>query len=199
MNATALYTADKCEVWCGTQMARRFAATLEASELPAEKMRRQQAAARRRFRPARPDRLCAAGRADRQADAGHADQAAVDARRGHDARRYHPITQCKLTAGFDADNNLTPSTCGSPASPSLRACGRSTGQRMDPATLPVSTPRATRVPATRCQSRKDGLAGDPHVEGRQIVVGIEARGQLALRDPGDSGRASCPLRASTAA
>ena len=21
--------------------------------------------------------------------------------------RYHPITQCKMTAGFDADNNLT--------------------------------------------------------------------------------------------
>ena len=38
MNATALYTADKCEVWCGTQNGEAaFAATLEASGLPAEK------------------------------------------------------------------------------------------------------------------------------------------------------------------
>ena len=38
MNATALYTPDKCEVWCGTQNGEAaFAATLEASGLPAEK------------------------------------------------------------------------------------------------------------------------------------------------------------------
>ena len=38
MNATALYTADKCEVWCGTQNGEAvFAATLEASGLPADK------------------------------------------------------------------------------------------------------------------------------------------------------------------
>ena len=49
-------------------------------------MRRAQADARRRLRPARPDRLCPPGRADRQGDAGHADQAAVVARGGHDAR-----------------------------------------------------------------------------------------------------------------
>ena len=49
-------------------------------------VRRAQTDARRRLRPARPDRLCPAGGAHRQADAGHADQAAVVARRGHDAR-----------------------------------------------------------------------------------------------------------------
>src|SRR4029079_13951527 len=38
MNATALYTPDKCEVWCGTQNGEAaFAVTMEASGLPAEK------------------------------------------------------------------------------------------------------------------------------------------------------------------
>src|SRR5450756_1403998 len=38
MNATALYTAEKCEVWCGTQNGEAaFAAVLEASGLPADK------------------------------------------------------------------------------------------------------------------------------------------------------------------
>src|SRR3982074_3497977 len=38
LNATALYTADKCEVWCGTQNGEAaFAAVLEASGLPANK------------------------------------------------------------------------------------------------------------------------------------------------------------------
>src|SRR5262249_16524670 len=38
MNATALYTPDKCEVWCGTQNGEAaFAAVLEASGLPAGK------------------------------------------------------------------------------------------------------------------------------------------------------------------
>ena len=46
-------------------------------------MRRAQADARRRLRPARPDRLRPPGGSDRQADAGHADQAALVARRGH--------------------------------------------------------------------------------------------------------------------
>src|SRR6202045_3631801 len=38
MNATALYTADRCEVWCGTQNGEAaFAAVLEGSGLPADK------------------------------------------------------------------------------------------------------------------------------------------------------------------
>src|ERR1700754_3102698 len=38
LNATALYTADKCEVWTGTQNGEAvFAAVLEASGLPAER------------------------------------------------------------------------------------------------------------------------------------------------------------------
>ena len=38
MNATALYTGDRCDVWCGTQNGEAaFAAVLEVSGLPADK------------------------------------------------------------------------------------------------------------------------------------------------------------------
>ena len=108
MNATALYTADKCEVWCGTQNGEAaFAATLEASGLPADKCdvhkqllgggfgRRgqtdyvRQAVEIARQMPGTPIKLLWS----REEDMTHG--------------RYHPVTQCKLTAGFDADNNLT--------------------------------------------------------------------------------------------
>jgi isoquinoline 1-oxidoreductase beta subunit len=108
LNATALYTADKCEVWCGTQNGEAaFAATLEASGLPADKCevhkqmlgggfgRRgqtdyvRQAVAIARQMPGTPIKLLWSREEDMQ----------------HGA--YHPITQCKLTGAFDADNNLT--------------------------------------------------------------------------------------------
>ena len=55
MNATALYTPDKCEVWTGTQNGEAaFAAVLEASGLPADKCEVHKHDARRRLRPARP-------------------------------------------------------------------------------------------------------------------------------------------------
>ena len=107
MNATALYTADKCEVWCGTQNGEAaFAATLEASGLPAEKCdvhklmlgggfgRRgmtdyvRQAVAIAKQMPGTPVKLIWS----REEDMAHG--------------RYHPVTQCKLTGAFDADNNL---------------------------------------------------------------------------------------------
>ncbi|CUT10872.1 Isoquinoline 1oxidoreductase beta subunit EC 139916 [Bradyrhizobium sp.] len=107
MNATALYTADKCEVWCGTQNGEAaFAATLEASGLPAEKCdvhkvmpgggfgRRgqtdyvRQAVMIAKQMPGTPIKLLWS----REEDMAHG--------------RYHPITQCKITGAFDADNNL---------------------------------------------------------------------------------------------
>lgn len=107
MNATALYTADKCEVWCGTQNGEAaFAAVLEASGLPAEKCdvhkvmpgggfgRRgmtdyvRQAVIIARQMPGTPVKLLWS----REEDMAHG--------------RYHPITQCKMTGAFDADNNL---------------------------------------------------------------------------------------------
>jgi isoquinoline 1-oxidoreductase subunit beta len=108
LNATALYTADKCEVWCGTQNGEAaFAATLEASGLPADKCevhkqilgggfgRRgqtdyvRQAVAIAKQMPGTPIKLLWS----REEDMQHG--------------TYHPVTQCKLTGAFDADNNLT--------------------------------------------------------------------------------------------
>lgn len=107
MNATALYTADKCEVWCGTQNGEAaFAAVLEASGLPAEKCdvhkvmlgggfgRRgqtdyvRQAVIIAKEMPGTPIKLLWS----REEDMAHG--------------RYHPVTQCKMTGAFDADNNL---------------------------------------------------------------------------------------------
>jgi isoquinoline 1-oxidoreductase subunit beta len=108
LNATALYTADKCEVWCGTQNGEAaFAATLEASGLTADKCdvhkqivgggfgRRgqtdyvRQAVAIAKQMPGTPIKLLWS----REEDMQHG--------------KYHPITHCKLTGAFDADNNLT--------------------------------------------------------------------------------------------
>ncbi|MCK1735828.1 xanthine dehydrogenase family protein molybdopterin-binding subunit [Bradyrhizobium sp. 138] len=107
MNATALYTADKCEVWCGTQNGEAaFAAVLEASGLPPEKCdvhkvmlgggfgRRgqtdyvRQAVLIAKEMPGTPVKLLWS----REEDMAHG--------------RYHPITQCKMTGAFDANNNL---------------------------------------------------------------------------------------------
>ncbi|ERF80627.1 MAG: isoquinoline 1-oxidoreductase, beta subunit [Bradyrhizobium sp. DFCI-1] len=107
MNATVLYTPDKCEVWCGTQNGEAaFAAALEASGLPAEKVdvhklmlgggfgRRgmtdyvRQAVAIAKQMPGTPIKLLWS----REEDMQHG--------------KYHPVTQCKLTGAFDADDNL---------------------------------------------------------------------------------------------
>jgi isoquinoline 1-oxidoreductase subunit beta len=108
MNATALYTADKCEVWCGTQNGEAaFAAVLEGSGLSADKCdvhkqilgggfgRRgqtdyvRQAVDIAKQMPGTPIKLLWS----REEDMTHG--------------RYHPITQCKISAALDADNNLT--------------------------------------------------------------------------------------------
>ena len=107
LNATALYTPDKCEVWCGTQNGEAaLAAVLEAAGLPADKCdvhkhlvgggfgRRgqtdyvRQAVDIAKQMPGTPIKLLWS----REEDMTHG--------------RYHPVTQCKLTAGLDADNNL---------------------------------------------------------------------------------------------
>jgi isoquinoline 1-oxidoreductase subunit beta len=107
MNATALYTADKCEVWCGTQNGEAaFAATLEASGLPAEKCD--------------VHKLMLGGGFGRRGMTDYVHQAVAIAKqmRGTPVKliwsreedmahgKYHPVTQCKLTGAFDADNNL---------------------------------------------------------------------------------------------
>jgi isoquinoline 1-oxidoreductase beta subunit len=108
LNATALYTSDKCEVWCGTQNGEAaFAATLEASGLPADKCD--------------VHKLMLGGGFGRRGHTDYVRQAVAIAKqmpgtpikllwtREEDMQHgtYHPVTQCKMTGGFDADNNLT--------------------------------------------------------------------------------------------
>ena len=108
LNATALYTPEKCEVWTGTQNGESaFAAVVAASGLPAEKCdvhklmlgggfgRRgfddyvTQAVLIAKQLPGTPVKLLWS----REEDMAHG--------------KYHPVTQCKLTAAFDADKTLT--------------------------------------------------------------------------------------------
>ena len=107
MNATALYTPDKCEVWCPTQNGEAaLAATSESSGLPVAKCdvhktllgggfgRRgrsdyvQQAVKIAMQMPGTPVKLIWT----REEDMTHC--------------QYHPITQCKLRGGLDASGNL---------------------------------------------------------------------------------------------
>ena len=107
MNATARYTADKCEVWCGTQNGEAaLAATAEAAELPVAKCDVY--------------KLLLGGGFGRRGRADYVRQAVLVARQMpgtpikliwsreedmmHDA--YHPTTMCKLTGGLDAQGNL---------------------------------------------------------------------------------------------
>ena len=108
LNATALYAPDKCEVWTGTQDAElAYTVTAKVSGLPPEKCdihkvmlgggfgRRnapdyvRQAVLIAKQMPGTPVKLLWS----REEDMTHG--------------KYHPLTQCKLTGAFDADNNLT--------------------------------------------------------------------------------------------
>ncbi|WP_088287001.1 molybdopterin cofactor-binding domain-containing protein [Ideonella sp. A 288] len=108
MNATARYTAERCEVWCPTQNGEAaLAATAEASGLPAAQCdvhkihlgggfgRRgmsdyvRQAVLIAKQMPGTPVKLIWS----REEDMLHG--------------RFHPITQCKLQAGLDAQGKLT--------------------------------------------------------------------------------------------
>jgi isoquinoline 1-oxidoreductase subunit beta len=109
MNATARYTADKCEVWVPTQDGEAsFAAVLAASGLPADKCevyqldlgggfgRRgafqdyvHQAVSIAKEMPGTPIKLLWS----REEDMAQG--------------RFHPVMQAKLTGALDKDNNLT--------------------------------------------------------------------------------------------
>jgi isoquinoline 1-oxidoreductase beta subunit len=109
MNATALFTADRCEVWTPTQNGEAaLAATAEASGLPIGKCdvhklhlgggfgRRgavhdwvRQVVSIAKQMPGTPVKLIWS----REEDMLHG--------------RFHPVTQCKLTGGLDAQGNLT--------------------------------------------------------------------------------------------
>ena len=109
MNAVARFTADRCEVWTPTQNGEAaLAAAAEESGLPAAKCevykinlgggfgRRgavhdwvRQVVAIAREMPGTPVKLLWS----REEDMLHG--------------RFHPVTQCKLTAGLDASGNIT--------------------------------------------------------------------------------------------
>ncbi len=109
MNATALYTPERCEVWTPTQNGEAaLAATAEASGLPVAKCaaynidlgggfgRRgavhdwvRQVVAIAKQIPGTPVKLIWS----REEDMLHG--------------RFHPVTQCKLTGALDKDGNLT--------------------------------------------------------------------------------------------
>jgi isoquinoline 1-oxidoreductase subunit beta len=108
MNATALYTDDKCEVWTGTQNGEgAFAAVLAASGLPAAKCD--------------VHKIMLGGGFGRRGRTDYVTQAVLIAKqmpgtpvkllwsREEDMTHcsYHPITQAKLVGAFDANNNLT--------------------------------------------------------------------------------------------
>ena len=110
MNATARWTADKCEVWCPTQNGEAaFAATLAASGLPAGKC------------DVYKTYVAGGGFGRRGAFHDYVTQAVLIAKqmpgtpvkllwtREEDMThgRYHPVMQCKLVGAFDKDNNLT--------------------------------------------------------------------------------------------
>jgi isoquinoline 1-oxidoreductase beta subunit len=107
MNATALYTPERCEVWCSTQTGEgALAAAAEAAELPVPKCDVY--------------KTMLGGGFGRRGRTDYVTQAVLIAKqmpgtpvklvwsREEDMTHcfYHPITQCKLTAGFDKDNNL---------------------------------------------------------------------------------------------
>jgi len=109
MNATARYTPEKCEVWVPTQDGESsFAAVLAASGLPADKCEVYKID-------------LGGGFGRRGAFQDYVRQAVLIAKqmpgtpvkllwtREEDMRqgRYHPVMQCKLTGGFDADKRLT--------------------------------------------------------------------------------------------
>jgi isoquinoline 1-oxidoreductase beta subunit len=109
MNATARYTADRCEVWVPTQDGEAsFAAVLAASGLPADKCEVYKI-------------NLGGGFGRRGAFQDYVTQAVLIAKqmpgtpvkllwsREEDMRqgRYHPVMQCKLTGAFDGGNNLT--------------------------------------------------------------------------------------------
>ena len=108
MNATAVYTDNKCEVWCGTQHGQAaFAAVLEASGLPASKVEVY--------------KVMLGGGFGRRGRSDYVTQAVLIAKqmpgtpvkllwsREEDMQHgsYHPITQCRMSAGLDDKGNLT--------------------------------------------------------------------------------------------
>ncbi len=109
MNATARYTAEKCEVWVPTQDAEAsFAATLAASGLPADKCEVYQIDLGGGFgrRGAFQDYVHQAVRIAKEMP-GTPIKLLWSREEDMAQGRYHPIMMAKMTGALDKDNNLT--------------------------------------------------------------------------------------------
>ena len=108
MNATALYTADKCEVWCPTQNAEAaLAATISTSGLPDSKCDVYQTQLGGGFgRRGRTDFVIQAVQIAKQMP-GVPIKLMWTREEDMTHCSYHPITQCKMSAGLDAAGNVT--------------------------------------------------------------------------------------------
>ena len=108
MNATALYTPDKCEVWCGTQDGEgAFAAAVQTSGLPANKVDVHKVMLGGGFgRRGRSDYVIQAVQIAMQMP-GTPVKLLWTREEDMQHGSYHPVTQCKMVGAFDKDNNLT--------------------------------------------------------------------------------------------
>ncbi len=166
MNATALVTADKCEVWCGTQDGEAaFAAAVSASGLPANKVDVHKVMLGGGFgRRGRVDYVIQAVQIAKQMPG---TPVKLLWTREEDMQHgfYHPITQCKMVGAFDKDNNLT--------GLHMRISGQS-------------------ILATVFPSRMERRQGPGHVPGPQPVGRDRVRLQRA--EPVDRSRHAQPAR-----
>ena len=108
MNATALYTPDKCEVWTSSQNGEAaLAAAAEAAGLPVDKCDVHKFLLGGGFGPrARSEYVSHAVRIAKEMPG--TPIKLIKSREDDTANGvYHPITQCKLIGAFDTDNNLT--------------------------------------------------------------------------------------------
>jgi isoquinoline 1-oxidoreductase beta subunit len=107
MNATALYTADKCEVWTGTQNGESaFAEAVEASGLPAAKVDVYKTMLGGGFgRRGRSDYVTQAVKIAKQMP-GTPIKMLWSREEDMLHGSYHPITQAKMVGALDANNNL---------------------------------------------------------------------------------------------
>ncbi len=109
MNATARYTADKCEVWVPTQDGEAsFAAALAASGLPADKVEVHMIDLGGGFgrRGAFQDYVHQAVRIAKEMP-GTPIKLLWSREEDMVQGRYHPVMMAKLTGALDKDNNLT--------------------------------------------------------------------------------------------
>ena len=109
MNATAVWTPDKCEVWCPTQNGEAaLAAAATAAELPQQKCDVHKVHLGGGFgrRGAFQDYVSQAVRIAKQMP-GVPVKLTWSREEDMAQGRYHPVTMAKLSAGLDAQGNLT--------------------------------------------------------------------------------------------